>query len=92
MTFSYRTVVLHLPATPLGLLPERWTTQHWCNLCHDRVAPEQLIAHVQGHDRFFQSPQTSGTIAPTPTGSDRGDASPRDSECDDQRPTEGRCA
>lgn len=50
MTTSYRTVVLHIPPTPLGLLPERWAIEHYCNLCRERVTPEQLIAHAQGHD------------------------------------------
>ncbi|MDQ6793404.1 MAG: hypothetical protein M3067_01035 [Chloroflexota bacterium] len=70
MTITYRSIVLHIPPTPLGLLAERWAIEHWCNLCHQRVAPAQLIAHAQDHERAghgdqpFQSPQTSGTIAP----------------------------
>lgn len=31
---SYRTHVHHVPATPLGLLPEKWFIDHWCNRCH----------------------------------------------------------
>lgn len=50
VTTSYTSIVLHLPATPLGLLAERWTVDHWCNLCRHRVAPEQLIAHAQHHE------------------------------------------
>jgi hypothetical protein len=39
MTVTYRTVVLHIPPTPLGLLPERWTVEHRCSLCRQRVTP-----------------------------------------------------
>lgn len=78
MTMTYRTVVVHLPPTPLGLLPERWRIEHWCSRCRRRVPPAQLITHAQGHDRAdhdggdesFQSRQTSGTMAsgrPDPT-------------------------
>jgi len=71
VTIVYHTVVLHIPPTPLGLLPERWTVQHWCNLCRRQVAPAQLVAHAQDHERTerpddhgsFQSPRTSGTLA-----------------------------
>lgn len=51
MTITYRSIVLHVPPTPLGLLPERWTIEHWCNLCHQRVAPAQLIPHAQDHQQ-----------------------------------------
>ncbi len=78
MTTTYRTVVVHLPPTPLGLLGERWTIEHWCARCRRRVAPAELIAHAQGHDQAdhngggesFQSRQTSGTMTsgqPDPT-------------------------
>ncbi|HLM96845.1 MAG TPA: hypothetical protein VK283_11060 [Acidimicrobiales bacterium] len=50
MTLNYRTVVLHIPPTPLGLLPERWTVEHHCSLCRQRVTPAELIAHAQGHE------------------------------------------
>jgi hypothetical protein len=43
---NYRTTVLHLPATPLGLLPQRWRVEHHCTTCHQRVASDQLIAHA----------------------------------------------
>jgi hypothetical protein len=46
-----RTVVLHIPPTPLGLLPERWTVEHWCSLCRQRVTPAQLITDAHDHDR-----------------------------------------
>jgi len=73
MTVTYRTVVLHIPPTPLGLLPERWAIEHSCNLCRRRVTPTELIAHAQDHeqaeragsdDDLFQSAKTSGTMAP----------------------------
>jgi hypothetical protein len=50
VTTSYRSIVLHIPATPQPLLAERWTVDHWCNLCRQRVAPAQLIAHAQDHE------------------------------------------
>jgi hypothetical protein len=50
MTITYRTVVLHLPPTPLGLLPERWAVEHWCNACRQRVTSDQLVAHARDHD------------------------------------------
>lgn len=49
MTVTYRSVVLHVPPTPMGLLPARWVVDHWCNACRQRVATDQLIAHAQGH-------------------------------------------
>ncbi len=50
MTITYRTVVLHVPPTPLGLLAERWTVEHWCSLCHQRVASQTLVAHARDHE------------------------------------------
>jgi hypothetical protein len=41
---GYYTSVLHLPATPLGLL-------HRCSRCHQPVAPEQLIGHAREHEQ-----------------------------------------
>ena len=74
MTVTFRTVVLHLPPTPLGLLPEKWLLEHRCSLCHCCVTPEQLIAHARDHGRndghedeeSFQSPPTSATLAAEP--------------------------
>jgi hypothetical protein len=57
MTITYRTVIVHIPPTPLGLLPERWATEHWCNACRQLVAPDQLVVHAQGHQaRAGQGP------------------------------------
>ena len=72
MTFTYRTVVLHLPPTPLGLLPERWAVEHWCNACRQRVTPDQLVPHARDHEstdaavpsRGFPGGQTPGTMTP----------------------------
>lgn len=81
-TTTYRTVVVQLPPTPLGLLPERWTIEHWCGRCRQRVAPEQLVAHAQGHEQgeqaggngSFHSPETSGTLVPAKPGPERGNS------------------
>ena len=56
MTVTYRTVVLHIPPTPLGLLAERWTIEHHCSLCRQLVMPAQLIAHARGHEQAEPSP------------------------------------
>ncbi len=67
MTITYRTVVLHIPPTPLGLLPERWTVEHYCNLCRQRVTPETLVAHTRNHDYAdAEEPRSDPrSIAPT---------------------------
>ena len=45
----YRTRVVELPATPLGLLPARWKVEHWCTSCRCEVASEDLVEHAQLH-------------------------------------------
>ena len=50
MTVTYRTMVLLVPPTPLGLLPERWVVDHWRNDCRQRVATDDLVAHAQHHE------------------------------------------
>ena len=50
MTATYRTIVLHIPATPLGLLAERWKVDHWCNQCHASVGADDLIVHARDHE------------------------------------------
>ena len=59
MTATFRTVVAHLPPTPLGLLPERWTIEHHCTVCRSKVATDDLIAHAQAHaaDAGIERPQ-----------------------------------
>lgn len=49
MISTYRTSVIHLAATPLGLLPETWEVEHRCTTCHRQVTPDQLIAHAREH-------------------------------------------
>ncbi len=49
MTTTFRTQVLYLPPTPLGLLPGRWSVEHHCTLCRARVSADELIAHAQDH-------------------------------------------
>jgi hypothetical protein len=51
VTITYRTCVLHLPATPLGMLPECWRVEHQCSGCHQRVESDQLIAHARQHEK-----------------------------------------
>ena len=49
MTTIFRTLVLDLPPTPLGLLPGRWKIEHWCTICRREVDTQDLIAHAQAH-------------------------------------------
>ncbi len=49
MTTIFRTMVVDLPPTPLGLLPRRWSVEHRCTLCHRKVATDDLITHAQSH-------------------------------------------
>lgn len=80
MTVTFRTVVFHLPPTPLGL-PEKWVVEHRCSLCHCLVSAEQLIAHARDHDHndrhedqeSFQSPPTSATLAVEPPTNEGGE-------------------
>jgi hypothetical protein len=45
----YRTIVVHVSASPLGLSPERWILDHWCHACHQRVPTDELITHAREH-------------------------------------------
>jgi hypothetical protein len=56
MTTTFRTVVLELPPTPLGLLSKRWLIEHWCNNCGRKVASDDLLAHAQAHDAGSSMP------------------------------------
>lgn len=69
MTASYRTVVLHVPPSPLGLLPERWVVDHWCNACRQRVETNDLVAHAQRHEGLPRRPE-AGTMTAIATTSD----------------------
>ena len=51
MIITYRTCVLHLPATPLGMLPGCWKVEHRCSGCHQRVEPNLLIPHAREHEK-----------------------------------------
>jgi hypothetical protein len=51
MTIDFHTYVNHLAATPMGLIPECWKVEHRCSRCHQRVEPDQLIAHVRQHEK-----------------------------------------
>jgi DNA-binding transcriptional regulator PaaX len=67
MTVTYRTFVRHLPSTPMGLLPERWVLDHWCNACRQRVATDQLVAHARRHHgESFPPPSTEVRMGPEP--------------------------
>jgi hypothetical protein len=47
----YRTFAYYDTASPMGLLPACWKVTHYCTTCHDRVGPDQLIAHARQHDK-----------------------------------------
>ena len=68
---AYRTVVLHVPPTPLGLLPERWVVEHWCNDCRQRVETNDLVTHARHHEGLPRSPEadtmTAVAMTPDPT-------------------------
>jgi hypothetical protein len=49
MTAAFRTLVLRLDPTPLGLIPERWVIEHWCTSCRQNVGTAELLAHAQAH-------------------------------------------
>jgi hypothetical protein len=46
---TFRTVVMDVPPSPLGLLPRRWVVEHYCTTCRTRVATDDLIAHANTH-------------------------------------------
>ena len=49
MTTTFRTQVLYLPPTPLGLLGGRWAIEHHCTLCRAMVTTDDLLSHAQNH-------------------------------------------
>lgn len=64
MTTTYRTIATRLTATPLGLLPERWTIEHWCDTCRDTVPTDELLTHAQNHEHHHATAGASrGTRA-----------------------------
>jgi hypothetical protein len=52
MSVRYRTEVVRLPATPLGLLPSRLAVTVRCEVCFVPVELDHqaLIDHAAGHD------------------------------------------
>jgi hypothetical protein len=46
----FRTDVVKVPPTPLGLLPEGWSVQHHCRTCRQMVGSDELVGHAQKHD------------------------------------------
>jgi hypothetical protein len=50
MTAVFKTFVLKLDSSPLGLLAERWVIEHWCTACRQNVGAAELLAHAQAHD------------------------------------------
>ncbi len=49
MRTLYRTIVMLLPETPMGLLPERWVIEHYCQSCNEQVETAELIDHAKEH-------------------------------------------
>ena len=49
MNVTFHTVVLDVPATPLGMLPRSFVIDHWCNECKQRVGHDDLIGHARAH-------------------------------------------
>jgi len=45
----FRTDVVKVPPTPLGLLPEGWSVQHLCRTCRQMVGSDELVSHAQQH-------------------------------------------
>lgn len=45
----FRTEVLDLAPTPMGLLPRRWKVAHRCETCRAQVKTEELISHARSH-------------------------------------------
>jgi len=48
-TVTFRTRVLDVPPTPLGLLPRRLVVEHHCDLCHQAVPTAGLVDHARAH-------------------------------------------
>lgn len=76
MMITYRTVVLHVPPSPMGLVPERWMIEHRCSLCRHGVTSEQLIAHAQGHERAEYAGDDESFAIPGAVGHNGGQSDP----------------
>ena len=46
---GYRTEVLYIHPSPLGLVGDRWVIEHHCTTCRQHVAADQLITHARTH-------------------------------------------
>jgi|GEM_PF-3243844 hypothetical protein len=67
MTAAFRTLVLRLDPTPLGLIPERWVIEHWCTSCRQNVGTAELLAHAQAHaGRLVESGAPPSGLRPEP--------------------------
>ena len=62
MTTTFRTEVLYLPPTPLGLLPGRWAMEHHCTICRVKVATDDLTSHAQEHVAVTSRRNTTGSL------------------------------
>jgi hypothetical protein len=45
----FRTDVVKVPPTPLGLLHGGWSVQHHCRTCRQMVRSDELVSHAQQH-------------------------------------------
>lgn len=45
----YKTDVVWVGPSPLGLVGSRWVVEHWCTTCRQPVPGDQLVAHAQDH-------------------------------------------
>jgi len=45
----FRTDVVKVPPTPLGLLQGGWSVQHHCRTCRQMVRSDELVSHAQQH-------------------------------------------
>jgi hypothetical protein len=42
----FRTDVVKVPPTPLGLLHGGWSVQHHCRTCRQMVRSDELVSHA----------------------------------------------
>lgn len=59
---TFRTVVLDVPPSPLGMSPRRIVIQHWCNECRQKVDNDSLSAHTRAHGDRLAVEQEGGPI------------------------------
>lgn len=59
---SFRTLVMEVPATPLGLIPADVVVEHWCTTCRRRVAYDDLVDHARSHTVPSPVPHQGGAI------------------------------